>query len=709
MIAELPPLRDELALLPGPPLADGQPSWTLQDPVRNLFFQIDWSGFEILSRWPRRKPDVIVTEVNAETTLQIDAEEVEAMAHFLQENQLLRPPDGSAPILAAQRGRQRKGWGQWLLHNYLFLRLPLVQPDRWLSRWSPRLAFLYSRRFFQLTVIAAVLGLLGVYRQWDQFAGTLVDHFTWQGLAAYGATLIAVKTLHELGHGFTAKRHGCRVPSMGVALLVLWPVAYTDTNEVWKLSQRHQRLQVAAAGIATELIIAAWATLAWVVLPEGLPRAVAFLLSTTTWVTTVLVNASPFMRFDGYFLLSDYLQLPNLHSRSFALARWDLRERLFAIGEPVPEHLPARLHKGLVAFAWVVWIYRLTVFLGVAVLVYHFFIKAAGIFLFMVEIGWFVLLPLRLELLEWRKRWPQIRQRGRYRRSAIAAVILLLLFVLPWPTRIASSGLLQPVQQLELYAPAHAQVVALPWANGSQVAANAALMLLNSPDLIRRNQINEARQQQLALQSNAASFDQETRKNWQLLNEQLSSTEAEQATVEADRKRYQPIAPYAGRLEDLNPDLRVGQWLTQGESLGRLIGDGRWQVVTYVDEDDIHRIDEGDRALFIADGMAGPNLHLRLSSIDKNASPTLGEAPLASNYGGHIAVREKNGTLYPERAVYRVVFNVEADDAGDVRSARSAIMQHSWRGRVTIAAQWEAPGLRFLKNAMAVFWREAGF
>lgn len=700
MIAALPLLREELALLPGPPLSDGQPSWTLHDPVRNLFFQIDWSSFEILSRWPLGQPARIAEAVNAQTSLQIDTEEVDALAQFLQQNQLLRPADGSAPLLAAQRGSQRKSWGQWLLHNYLFLRLPLVRPDRWLSRWSPRLEFLYSRGFFQLTIAAVILGLFGVYRQWEQFAGTLVDHFTWQGLTAYGATLVAIKTLHELGHAFTAKRHGCRVPSMGVALLVLWPVAYTDTNEVWKLRQRSQRLQVAGAGIATELIIAAWATLAWVVLPDGVPRSIAFLLSTTTWISTVLINASPFMRFDGYFLLSDYLQLPNLHGRAFALARWDLRERLFGINETVPEHLPRRLHRGLVLFAWVVWIYRLTVFLGIAALVYHFFIKAAGIFLFMIEIGWFVLQPLRLELLEWRKRWPQIRRQRRYRHSAVIVVVLLLVFVLPWPTRITTSGLLQPVRQLELYAPPHAQVSVLPFADGGRVTAAAELMRMDSPDLTRRNQVNEARQEQLSWQSNSAGFDKETRKNWLLLNDQLASSEAEQATVEADRKRYRPVAPYPGKLEDLDPDLHPGQWLSQGESMGRVIGDGPWQVVTYVDEDEIHRLAVGDRAVFIADGMAGPDLRLTLLSIDQNASPVLSEGPLASNFGGHVAVRERKGVLYPERAMYRVVLGVDADDT---------IRQHNWRGRVSVAARWEAPGLRFLRAAVAVFWREAGF
>ena len=83
--------------------------------------------------------------------------------------------------------------------------------------------------------------------------------------------------------------------------------------------------KVAAAGIATELTIAVWAMLAWVWLPDGPLRAMAFLLATTTWVSTVLINASPFMRFDGYFLLSDFLQMPNLHACAFALARGPAR------------------------------------------------------------------------------------------------------------------------------------------------------------------------------------------------------------------------------------------------------------------------------------------------------------------------------------------------------------------------------------------------
>ena len=93
--------------------------------------------------------------------------------------------------------------------------------------------------------------------------------------------------------------------------------------------------------MTAELCCAALAICAWGFLPDGPARSVAFLVATTTWVTTVLLNLSPFMRYDGYYVLSDWLEVPNLHARSFALARWWMRETLFGFGDPVPEEFPS--------------------------------------------------------------------------------------------------------------------------------------------------------------------------------------------------------------------------------------------------------------------------------------------------------------------------------------------------------------------------------
>jgi putative peptide zinc metalloprotease protein len=698
----LPPLREELALLSGPVLADGQPSHTLHDPVRNQFFQIDWPTFEVLSRWHLGNAADIAAAVSQDTTLQLTAEDVEDMAGFFRDNQLLQLPPGSAAELAARLHKRRGGPWQWLLHNYLFIRVPLIKPDRWLDRWAPRLDFFYSRHFLALTLAALGWGLVEVYRQWERFSATLVDTLSWTGLASYGVTLAAVKILHELGHAFTAKRLGCKVPTMGVAFLVLCPVAYTDTNEAWKLTERRQRLAIVAAGVLTELAVAAWATLAWAVLPEGTPKSMAFVLATTTWIASVTINVSPFMRFDGYFLLSDWLEMPNLHTRAFALARWDMRERLFGLGATPPESAPSSRRRTLILFAYATWIYRLTVFLGIAALVYAFFIKAVGIMLFAVEIGWFVLLPLYRECKVWHASWPVLRHRSRTWLSTAILLGLLLLLALPWPTRLTSGGLLRPATQFVIYAPPHAHITALPIAEGQHVDAGTMLLKMNSPDLSSRHNNALAHVELLRWQATSGAFDKDLRNQWQVSQEQLNAAEAEVAEIQADAARYEPVAPFSGVLRDLSPDLRPGTWLSPQEPLARLIADGGEMAVAYLDEDDIGRISVGDSARFYADTPEGPTVILKVIGIDSDASRVLPEPELTTLFGGRLVAREKNGQFYPERPVFRVTLKPVAADA-------PSSSQHTWRGKIVISGRWAAPGWRYLRGAMALFRREAGF
>lgn len=696
-----PSLREELALLPGPVLADGQPSHTLHDPVRNQFFQLDWPTFEVLRRWHMGSAAGIARDITRHTTLQLAVQDVLQVLDFFKRNQLLQVPPGEAASLAQARQQGQGSVFKQLLHHYLFFRIPLVRPDAWLSAWAPRLAWLFTTWFACLTCAALGWGLLEVYRQWSSFTTTLVDTLSWSGLLSYGVAITIVKVLHELGHAFTAKRLGCKVPTMGVAFLVLWPVAYTDTNEVWKLTQRRQRVAVCAAGVLTEMAVAAWATLAWALLPAGTPKALAFVLATTSLASTLLINTSPFMRFDGYFLLSDWLSMPNLHDRAFALARWRLREWLFKLGATPPEYLPTRRRMGLICFAFATWAYRLGVFLGIAVLVYAFFIKAVGIMLFAVEIGWFVLKPLWQELRVWRMAWPGLRQHKRtwFSMSLLGAAFALLFA--PWPTRPSGSALLRPAEQLVIYAPPHAQLLDMPVREGQHVPAGTLLMRMGSPELANRLRAADARAEQLAWQSSASGFDNEQRARWQVLQAQASAAQADQAAVQADAQRYAPKAPFAGVLRDVPPELQPGEWLGHDEPVARLVADQGQTVMAYFDEDDLARIQAGDVAHFYADDPAGPVVRLSLASIEPDARRTLNEPELVHLFGGGVLVREKNNQFYPERPVYLVSFKVLQDEP--------AASQHTWRGKVVVQGAWSAPGWRYLRHAAAVIRREAGF
>ena len=173
--------------------------------------------------------------------------------------------------------------------------------------------------------------------------------------------------------------------------------------------------------------------------------------------------------------------------------------------------------------------------------------------------------------------------------------------------------------------------------------------------------------------------------------------------METEASRYRLNASGTGVLRDVDPDLRLGDWLARNELLGRVVGGDRLEVLAYVQEEDIQRISIGDSAIFIADAGVGPVLDLTVRSVDQDASRTLSEAALSAAAGGMIQVRSMQGTLYPERPVYRVVLDVVTPLESD------AVLQHRWRGKVSIRGQWEAAAAQFVKTATSVFWREAGF
>jgi putative peptide zinc metalloprotease protein len=697
----LPQLRQELELIEGSAGVGGSPSWLIHDPVRNQYFHLDWVSFEMLSCWGEISPSQLLDQMRDRGRVHVAEADLHYLLQFLSRHQLLQVGTGASGQMASTRAQMAGTWWAWLLHNYLFFRIPLVRPDAFLSqtqRWSN---FAFTRTFAWVTVLVGVLGLIGVSRQWDVFSHTLVDFFSWQGLLAYGLTLAFVKVLHEFGHAYTAKRFGCQVPTMGLAFLVMWPVLYTDTNDVWRLKNHRQRLAVSSAGVLTELGIALWATFLWVLVPDGLLRSMLFLLSTTTWVSTVLINVSPFMRFDGYFILMDWLQFPNLHGRSFALARWHLRKVLLGLNDPEPESFAPRQRLLLIAFAWATWVYRLVLFLGIAAMVYQFFIKLVGIFLFLVEIVWFVAKPLASELAVWRERWPEIKPGRRQLVAGFVVSVALLTGVVPLPGRVVASAVVVPEQLYAVYAPKGAMLVAGGREDVS--AKDQSIFVFDAPQLNSQSEANGARQASAQWVSGVATMNSEMLGQWGSLTAQSGVTTAEGQVIRSDLNNYRVLAPFDGQLHVLDPDLRPAQWLLHSEKLGHLVGLGGVRVVAYVQDVDVQRLQAGQSALFVPDSGVGPALDLKIDKIHSDRVRTLTEPELAANFGGSVMVREQKGQFFPEGAYYRVEF------VPGRQAEASELNGFKWRGRVYVSSTAEPLLAPLVRTGLSVLIREAGF
>nr|VFK51125.1 MAG: putative peptide zinc metalloprotease protein [Candidatus Kentron sp. TUN]VFK51314.1 MAG: putative peptide zinc metalloprotease protein [Candidatus Kentron sp. TUN]VFK55828.1 MAG: putative peptide zinc metalloprotease protein [Candidatus Kentron sp. TUN] len=703
----LPPLRDELALYTGAPAKDGSPTWIIHDPARNQFFHIGWGAFEIISRWTLRHPDTIIERVQEETTLSISNQDVVGIAQFLAANHLIKfqGAEGTARFLKTV-ARMKRSWISRLLHNYLFFRVPLIHPDRFLSATVNSLSWVWSRSFVIVTGLVLLLGLGLVTRQWDVFTTTLIETLTWEGLLHYVTALVIAKLTHEFAHAYTAKRFGCHIPTMGIAFLVLWPIPYTDTTETWKLREKHQRMAVGAAGMMAEISLAAYATLAWSFLPQGEMREAAFILATVAWISSFTTNLLPFLRFDGYYLLSDWLETPNLHQRSFAMGKWWLRETLFKLGETPPERLSSKRTRLLVAFAFVVWIYRLFLFLGIAVLVYHFFIKLVGIVLFVVEISWFILRPIVQEI----KTWSTYRRTIlRSRRTLVSASILGVLIALgsiPWYGRIMAPALLQTREQVVLYTTSPALITDIAVSENQLVTSDDILFFLANPDLERKLEQTENRIKMLDYELKSANFEESFRKRNQTILAVLEKAEAERAGLNKESSRLTISSPFpVGRVVDLDPHLTPGQWIGTSHRLATILRtniEGRHGVgiIAYVNENAVHRIAPGANCRFYAKALQQGGIECTVSLVEKTAPRFLAEPAFASVFGGEIGVRIiKGGNMAPERAYYRVRIIVEEMEW---------LPNMQVRGKVSIRANQESFFAKFWRFAIGVLIRESG-
>lgn len=693
--ATLVPLREDLSLSRGP-LAGGVPTWTVYDPARHRYLRLGWLDFEILTRWHLRTPQAIVKAIDAETTLRASENDVVQFAAFATKAGLLRSasPADTARLIQANDA-QRRSPATWLVHNYLFLRLRLVNPDRFLDAMLPLVRPLFSVGGLVFVLLLGALGLFLISREWDAYTHSLVEQYTVEGLLGMGVALCFAKVFHELGHGFAAKRFGCRVPSMGVAFLVLWPVLWTDTTDAWRLADRRQRLVIDVSGMAAEITLAALASIAWAILPDGPARSAMFVLSSSTWILTLFVNIVPLLRFDGYYILSDLLDVANLQERGFAYTRWWLRELLFRPGAPPPEPAPPGLARTLVIYSLACWIYRFFLFVGIAVLVYHLTFKALGIVLAAIELWFFVARPIVAEMAEWVPLLTRRPNRHTFVTLGVVALLLVLLFV-PWRGRVDAPGLLRAEQQAILLAAEPGRLVAMAGQN-ARVAAGAELFQLDSADISHAMAVARAQLEAAQAALVSSPFDPDRRRGQQASYARVSEAAAALWRAESRAANLQVRAPFAGQLTDVPPDLRIGDDIRRLERLGVVVASSRPLVEAYVGEPDLDRVAAGAHAKLIL--LDGRTLPLVVSEV-AHASTRVFEVPeLASIHEGPVAVRRgASGGMVPERAVYRVLLT--GTDASEVATSRIV-------GRVVIEAPPRSFADMIYRKTVALVLRES--
>jgi putative peptide zinc metalloprotease protein len=352
----------------------------------------------------------------------------------------------------------------------------------------------------------------------------------------------------------------------------------------------------------------------------------------------------------------------------------------------------------LLIYALACWTYRFSLFLGIALLVYHLAFKLLGIFLMAVELGWFIARPIVSELRVWRRRLPAAGWTRRSVLTLLVACALVALLATPWRGSITAPALLRAAQQTPVLTAEAGRLVRLT-ANGAAVAEGQALFVLEAPDIAHQRQAAEAELAGLRARLAGLAFDPEAAQDLPVAFGEVAGAVASLRSAEAMADRLIVRAPASGRLVDVPRDLQPGVWLPRREFLGMLISPRAQSVEADLDEADVGRVHPGATARFQPENGEAP-IALVVRSISAGAIATLEAPALASVNGGDVAVRRAaDGRLVPEAAVYRVML-----DLVDPPPETAAVLRRGW---VTIAGDRASVVSRLWRRVVAVVVREA--
>ena len=560
----------------------------------------------------------------------------------------------AAEVLARYRKRRWQPWKQFLL-NPVSLKLPLLDPTPALKLLVPLLGPLWSRAGFALwlLVVAPAAALAAI--NWNELTGNLSDRVLSTGnLFILAAVYPLAKLLHEFGHAIAARRFGAHVGEMGVIFMALAPIPYVDASAASALRSRRQRAIVGASGMLVELFVAALAMYAWLLLEPSALRAAAFNLMLIAGVSTLLVNGNPLARFDGYFILCDLIEIPNLGQRGSrywtALSdRW-----LFGARDLPLQRLDWRERLWLLAYTPASWIYRIFLTLSIAAFVATRFFTI-GIVLALWAVISLVAQPA------WKAarhlvRGPSLRRvrASALRRAlALSAAVVLALLIVPLPSRTVSEGVIWLQDELTLRAPEAGRFEAWLADPGQQVKPGEPVARLVSDDLTAALRQAIARRDEARAKLRAERFSTVVQGA-----DSAAALEHEERQVAQLERRLAALsipAVASGRLLAQSPQDFGQRMLKQGEVIGHVFDPARLYVRVALSQSVMERVRDGiEGARIRLAGATGTTLESKVIREVPANSERLPSPALGTQGGGPFATRpdDEEGTAVTERVVW---------------------------------------------------------
>lgn len=673
----------------------------VKDPVGLQYFRFEEEEFAILQMLDGQSSlEDIAEQFEADFPPQtIRVEELQNFIGMLHRSGLvLSDSHGQGVQLKKRSDERRRKELIGSLSNILSIRFKGFDPELILNAMYPWVRWFFSptAMFFSLLLMLCALTLVIV--QFDVFQSKLPSFqsfFAAQNWLLIAGVLGVTKVIHEFGHGLSCKHFGGECHEMGVMFLVLTPCLYCNVSDSWMLPNRWHRAAIGAAGMYVEVVIASAATFVWWFSEPGMLNYICLNIMFVSSVSTIMFNANPLLRYDGYYILSDVMEVPNLRQKATSILNRKLGKWCLGLEEPEDPFLPKRNQGFFALYTVASFLYRWLILLSILYFLNKVFepygLKVIGQMIALMSLYGLIVMPLTKVVKFFRVpgRLNKVKKVRMFASLFLLGALIGSAFVIPFPSSVMCSFELLPRGATSIYVEVEGILEEVLVEPGEQVEAQQVLARMRSIDLELEIESlrgeRESRRVELESLQKLRFRDDEASLQLQVVQERLAAFEEQLAQKLRDAKRLEITAPVAGTLippplrqeRPAEQQLELASWtgspldkknlgttfMTDGQQiLFCQIGDpNAWDAVLVIGQRDLDLVAQGQEVRLMLEESA---YHVFISKIEYIANDELQALPsrLASTSGGPVPAQpDKDGTLRPLSTSYQAV--VQLDDS----------------------------------------------
>ncbi|UDQ97282.1 efflux RND transporter periplasmic adaptor subunit [Lentisphaerota bacterium WC36G] len=692
-------LRFDLKLIPGGIDINAFESFVLFDPVTDNYFRLTKENKRIIELITEdMKLSKFIAKLRRHGITAPD-EKVISLIGFLHQSNLTMPTANTTHQRVLKMHEQMNNNRlKMLLSSYLFFKIPLIKPDNFLNKTAALIKAIFNKWSIFLLVFLAVIGYICVVFNFHKLSDIFIKSISIKGLIRYSIAIVIIKIVHEFAHAYMTKLSGCRVRRMGIAVVFFMPRLYSDLTDAWRVSSRHKRFLIDGAGIISELIIGGLAALVWANTMSGNTNTVAYYIFAVSIINTVFVNGNPLIRYDGYYMLMDFLNVDNLQKRSIEMMKYIRHRYWFGIAGKVPDGFYTNARVYLVLYGIGAYIYRIFLYTSIIMVVYFQFTKAIGIILLILEVYVLIIMPLQMEI----KQLIMLRKKMTAKNVLITSsltAILLAIFIIPLPWSIEMPCITQSDNASFVYTQTDGYLQKIYVKDGDIVQKGDAIVKLDDPNLnwLLADQVQEKKIAQTKLDALNTDIETLSAVNTQKLilnqvNESISQTHHLQ-------KMLTNKAQSSGTFALFDRKLKQGKWLEKGTFIGEVFSKDEIVLHAFIVESDYSKVKINDQVNFtISD-----NLKVYKGKVASIFPvPTeLRPSPLLQPFGGPILCNKVSDVTYkPLTQYYELKIIPDSDIKNELLNGRT--------GTVSIK-KYSSLAWNMITNARNIINKELSF